>query len=254
MEGLWAGMTAVVTGAAHGIGAAIATAGAREGGAVWLLDLDGAAGDVARQIRSGGGQATALRLDVTDPAELDAAVRTILDAGGGVDVLVNCASRNSAADALSLTDDQWREVFDLDVTAAWRLTRALLPGMLDAGSGVVVNVGSLHATTTAEQAFPYGPAKAALAAMTRSIALDFGPRGIRAVTVTPGWTLSERVAGDLERLPADERAALTRRQPMRRFGRPDEVAEVAVFAASRRASFVTGVEWRVDGGLSARFA
>lgn len=253
MGGLWAGMTAVVTGAAHGIGAAIATAGAREGGAVWLLDLDGAADDVARRIRSGGGRATALRLDVTDPAELDAAVRTILGTGG-VDALVNCASRGSSADALSLTDDQWREVFDLDVTAAWRLTKALLPRMLDAGSGVVVNVGSLHATMTAERAFPYGPAKAALAAMTRSIALDFGSRGIRAVTVTPGWTLSERVAADLERMPAGEREALARRQPMRRFGRPDEVAEVAVFAASRRASFVTGVEWRVDGGLSARFA
>ena len=252
---LWAGATAIVTGAANGIGAAVARVGAREGARLWLFDVDDEAGErVAHAVRTAGGTATFQHVDVTDAAQIDDAVAAVLASDDRIDILVNNASRDSSADAGSLSRAEWDAVLALDLTAPWLTARAVLPAMQAAGRGVIIGVGSLHARMTAEQSFPYGAAKAGLAAMARSIALDFGPSGIRALTVTPGWTLSERVAADLAEIDADELTQLRDRQPLRRFADPAEVAEVIVFAGSDRASFVTGAEWVVDGGLSARFA
>jgi NAD(P)-dependent dehydrogenase (short-subunit alcohol dehydrogenase family) len=253
--GLWQGWTAIVTGGAAGIGAAIGAVGAREGGTVWLLDLDEEAGVAAAdRIVADGGRARFLRVDVTAEQEVRDAVARVLEQDGRIDVLVNNAGRDAHLDPVGATAQQWDGVMALDLTAPWLTARAVLPAMTAAGHGSIVNLGSLHGTLTAEGNFPYGAAKAGLAGLTRSLALDLGPRGIRVNTVSPGYTLSERVAEDLARLGAAETARIEALHALRRVARPEEVAEVVVFVASDRASFVTGANWSVDGGLGARYA
>lgn len=248
----WTGRTAIVTGAAQGIGAAIAAAGVRAGGDVWLIDIDD---EVGRATAAAIGEsAHFLHADITDPAGVSAAVATVTAARGVVDILVNNAGRNANFDARQMTVAEWSTVMDLDLRAPWLMSQAVLPGMVEKGHGAIVNLSSLHATLTEEGAFPYAAAKAGLTGLTRSLALDFGPHGIRVNTVSPGWTRSERVAELFATMPADEVAAIESRHPLRRIAEPDEVAEVVVFLASDAASFVTGANWSVDGGLGARFA
>ncbi|MDM4761993.1 SDR family oxidoreductase [Galbitalea sp. SE-J8] len=242
---------AVVTGGALGIGAAIVRAGAREGARVWALDVDEESG---RKLAATAGDAVRFRrVDVTDEAAIARVTDEIVAESGAIDILVNCASRDSNADATTMTSEAWDALMALDLRAPWLMSRAVLPGMIARGGGAIVNIGSLHAIMTAEGAFPYGAAKAGLAGLTRSLALDMGPHGVRVNTVTPGWVLSERVAASFDGDDA-RRRAVEQTQPLRRMGTPDEIASVVVFVASDEASFVTGANWLVDGGLGARFA
>ena len=252
MVGRWQEKVAVVTGGAVGIGAAIAQLGAREGGIVWVLDLDATNGTSLAADSSGA--IHFLEVNVTDEFEVSRAIDRILVSSGRIDILVNCASRDASADPVTMTSTEWDALMALDLKAPWLLSRAVLPGMLGRGNGTIVNIGSLHALLTAEGAFPYGAAKAGLAGLTRSLALETGPHGIRVNTVTPGWVLSERVERDLAQEGPDKRVKIEATQPLRRLGLPTEIATVVIFIASDEASFVTGANWIVDGGLGARFA
>jgi NAD(P)-dependent dehydrogenase (short-subunit alcohol dehydrogenase family) len=254
--GLWHGKVAVITGAAQGIGAAIVDVGLREGAtAVWFFDVDGERGAQREAVlRAAGADATFLRVDVTDERAVDAAVGRVVERHGRIDVLVNNAGRDAHSDARTMTSAEWDDFMALDLKSSWLCAKAVLPGMVQSGGGAIVNIASIHATLTAERYFPYAAAKAGLVGLTRSLALDFGPLGVRVNAVNPGFTLTGRVQAAFDAEGEGALSEARERHPLRRLGRPEEVGEVVVFLASDRAAFVTGSAWDVDGGLGSRFA
>jgi NAD(P)-dependent dehydrogenase (short-subunit alcohol dehydrogenase family) len=247
---------AVVTGGARGIGRAIVEVALREGAQVTFFDLDQDAGRrTEEELRSTGREVIFQRVDVTDGAAVSAAFAAIGRAGKVVDVLVNNAGRNAYADPVAMTEKDWDDVFAVDLKGAWLCARSALPGMIAARRGAIVNIASIHATLTIQGMFPYAAAKSGLVGLTRSLALEVAAYGVRVNAVSPGFTRTHLVeeyfanSGD----PQIERKVLDV-HPMGRIAEPQEIAEVVCFLASDAASFVTGANWAVDGGLTARFA
>lgn len=247
-----AGRTVLVTGAASGIGAAIAEVAAREGAAVALLDLNDPAADASDLADRYGVRTTGLRVDITGP-ELTQAIARVAAELGPVTVLVNNAGRNARFEPGTLTETEWDDAFALLLKAAWRTTQAVLPGMIAAGGGSIVNIASIHARLTAERFFPYAAAKAGIVGMTRSMAVDLGKHGIRVNSVSPGYIRTPPVEQFFAENPGVEDEVLAN-HPLGRIGTPQDVAEVVCFLASPAAANVSGAEWPVDGGHSARFA
>ncbi|GAA3639374.1 beta-ketoacyl-ACP reductase [Microbacterium awajiense] len=249
---LWEGKTAIVTGGAYGIGAAIAAQGVADGGQVWIFDVDDEAGEATAQRI--GDACRYLHVDVTDEQAITAAVAEIVAATGRVDILVNNACGDANEDAVSMSVERWDAIMRLNLTSAWLVSRAVLPSMLEVGEGSIVNIGSLHARLTEEGAFPYAVGKAGLGGLTRSLALECGPKGVRVNMVCPGWTRSERVEAMFERVGSERVAEIENTHALRRVATPADIAPTVSFIASDRAAFVTGATWEVDGGLGSRFA
>jgi NAD(P)-dependent dehydrogenase (short-subunit alcohol dehydrogenase family) len=249
---LWEGKVAVVTGGAQGIGAAIAAQGVADGAQVWIFDVADAPGrTTAERI---GPQCRYLHVDVTDEQSVESAIAEVIRVAGHVDILVNNASADADEDALTMTVVRWDAILRLNLTSAWLMSRAVLPSMLELGAGSIVNIGSLHGRVTLEGAFPYAAGKAGLGGLTRSLALDYGPRGVRVNMVCPGWTRSERIEAHFAAIGKQAVAAIEAAHALRRVAMPEDIASVVSFIASDRASFVTAATWEVDGGLGARFA
>ncbi|MFG2670587.1 SDR family NAD(P)-dependent oxidoreductase [Streptomyces sp. NPDC048445] len=242
----------LVTGAARGIGAAVATAAAAAGARVGLLDIDGdGARRTARLIGTAAGWA---ECDITNEDQVHAAVTALSAELGPATGLVNNAGRNSYADVVTMTTQQWDEVFGVDLKGAWLMARAVLPGMTDRGRGAIVNIASMHATMTCPGMFPYASAKAGLVGLTRSMALEVGPRGVRVNAVSPGYIETDLLAEYFEQEQPDVRREAVSKHILGRLGTPEQVASVVAFLLSDAAGFVTGADWAVDGGVSARFA
>ncbi|MEV8377625.1 glucose 1-dehydrogenase [Kribbella sp. NPDC056861] len=245
----------LVTGAARGIGRAIALKAAEEGAAVALLDVlpDQLATTTAELEQTGATVASAVG-DVTDEDSVRRTVATLAETlGRPITVLVNNAGKNAYADATQMTVAEWDSVFDVDLKGAWLMARAVLPPMIEAGHGAIVNIASIHSQLTTAGMFPYAAAKSGLVGMTRSLALDVAPHNVRVNAVSPGYIATDLLEEFFDTIPNARESAL-KVHPLGRIGTPENVAEVVCFLASRAAAFVTGANWAVDGGLGVRYA
>ncbi|WP_134724224.1 SDR family oxidoreductase [Paracoccus luteus] len=238
------GKRAFVTAAGAGIGLATARAFAAEGAEVIATDIDA---DALRPLADAG--ITVRRLDVTDPDQVAAAAAE----AGTVDILFNCAGFVHHGAIMDCDRTAWDFSVGLNVTGPYNVTRALLPAMLAAGAGSIVNVASVASSViAAPNRFVYGVTKAAVIGMTKSIAADYVTQGIRCNAICPG-TVDSPSLTDRLRATGDETAARTAfvaRQPMGRLGQPDEIAALAVYLGSDESGFVTGQAIAIDGGWS----
>jgi NAD(P)-dependent dehydrogenase (short-subunit alcohol dehydrogenase family) len=254
LPGRLTGEVVLVTGAARGIGRAIAATAAAEGAAVALVDvLADQLGATASELAENGSKVAAAVGDITDEDSVRRAVDQVTAELGPVTVLVNNAGKNSYADATRMTVQEWDSVFDVDLKGAWLMARAVLPAMIERRHGAIVNIASIHSNLTTAGMFPYAAAKSGLVGMTRSLALDVAPHNVRVNAVSPGFIATDLLEEFFDTLP-DARAKALDVHPLGRIGTPENVAEVVCFLASEAAAFVTGANWSVDGGLSARYA
>ncbi len=241
MTGKLEGKVALVTAAAQGIGRATAELFAREGATVWAPDIN------ADKLAELGGSRgiTTRRLDVRDGGAVGALVREI----GAVDVLFNCAGMVHNGSILDCSDADWDIAFDLNAKSMFRTIKAVLPGMLERGDGAIINMSSVASSVKGVPSrFAYCASKAAVVGLTKSVAADFVARGIRCNAICPGTvespSLEDRLKaqGDYEKA----RAAFIARQPIGRIGRPEEIADLALYLAT--ASYTTGQVHVIDGG------
>jgi len=240
------GKRALVTAAGQGIGRATALAFAAEGARVIATDIN--AKTLAELAAENPAIDTRL-LDVTDAAAIEALARDL----GAVDVLFNCAGYVHHGAILDCTDEAWAFSLDLNLTSMYRVIRALLPRMLKAGGGSIVNMSSVASSIRGTpNRFVYGVTKAGVIGLTKSVAADYVARGIRCNAICPGTVATPSLEDRINAFddPVTARADFIRRQPMGRLGTAREIAALAVFLASDESSYTTGAIHVVDGGWS----
>jgi NAD(P)-dependent dehydrogenase (short-subunit alcohol dehydrogenase family) len=246
------GEVAIVTGGSRGIGRAIVERFVADGAAVVSCGRDAQTGrDAAREAG-----AAFVPCDVASESDVAALVAACLQLAGPPTILVNNAGVNANFDATTMTEAEWERFLGVDLKAAWLTAKHVLPHMHAAGRGAIVNVSSIHAIATLDGFFPYAAAKSAILGLTRSLALDHGPRGVRVNAVCPGFTRTRLVQQSLDRHddPAAAERAMTAAVALGRIAEPEEVAGAVRFLAGPDAAFVTGETLVVDGGLLARRA
>lgn len=248
------GRSVLITGGGRGIGRATALRLAQEGAAVAVLDRDAAAAEeVAAEIRAGAGRSTALIADIADADACDQAAREAEAAIGPLHVLVNNAAHADRPDVATTDPAAWDREFAVTLRAAFLMTKAVLDGMAARGRGVIVSVASVNGHVALGNP-AYSAAKAGLLSFTRSVAVEYGPKGVRAVTVSPGTVRTEAPSWR-DRLSRNPNVFedLARWYPLGRVGQPEDIAAAIAFLASDDASFITGTDLAVDGGLLAGY-
>jgi NAD(P)-dependent dehydrogenase (short-subunit alcohol dehydrogenase family) len=246
------GKVALITGGAQGIGRQIALTFAREGASIMIGDVKDEGGQTtAGEIRAGGGNASHRPCDVMRFDEVDALVQATIATYGRLDILVNNAASWRSASVTEVSLDDWEVGRGSVLDATYYGCKAALPHLIAAGGGAIIAISSVHGLLAARRSAAYEAAKAALILLMKQVACDYGPQGIRANCICPGLIVTEKSAPTIEADPARARFA-AEVYPLRRYGRPDDIANAALFLASDESSFVTGHALVVDGGLTSQ--
>jgi NAD(P)-dependent dehydrogenase (short-subunit alcohol dehydrogenase family) len=239
------GKRAFITAAAQGMGRAAAIAFSTEGATVWATDLNA---DALRSLEGTPGITTRV-LDVTDGAAVERGARE----AGAIDVLFNCAGIVHHGSILECSEQDWDRSFDINIKSMYRVTRALLPGMLERGKGSIINMASVASSVRGlPNRLAYGTTKAAVIGFTKAIAADYVKRGVRCNAVCPGTVDTPSLQGRINAFadPVQARKDFIARQPMGRLATVDDITPLLVYLASDESAFATGVAFPVDGGMT----
>lgn len=245
------GKVAIVTGGGSGIGAATVTALGARGARVVVADFDlPAAERIAKVVTDAGGAATAVKVDVADPASMEAMVRTAVDTYGRLDVAVNNAGIGGEASPTGeYSIERWNRVIAVNLNGVFYGMRYEIPAMLSSGGGAIVNMASVLGSVGFATSAAYVAAKHGVLGLTKSAALEYGTQGIRVVSVGPGFIATPLLTNNLD--DASQKA-IADLHAMKRLGTAEEVAALVAFLASDAASFITGSYHVVDGGYTAQ--
>ncbi|GAC1357255.1 MAG: SDR family oxidoreductase [Ktedonobacteraceae bacterium] len=250
---------AIITGAGSGIGREIALLYARQGGRVVIADIQREAAErVVAEISAQGGKSQGIQLDVANEENVQRVFDQLAQEHGRLDILVNNAGVSHVGNILETTLNDWERVMNVNARGVFLCTKYAVKHMVEQQpqGGILVNIASVAGMIAVDRRFPYSASKGAVISITRSVAMDFVQQGIRANAICPGTVHTPFVEGYLERNFAatkdEEREKLHARQPIGRMGRPDEIANAALYLASDEAAFVTGSTLVIDGGWTAK--
>ncbi len=242
---------AVITGAASGIGRATALLFAREGATVVITDVNESAGHaVTKEITNNGGRAIFELADVTRAADCKRVVETTVREFGGIHILFNNAGIIRRASVVELSEEDWDRVMAVNVKAIFLMCREVIPVMARAGGGSIINMASGWGLAGGPRAAVYCASKGAVVLLTKAMAVDHGAQNIRVNCLCPGDTDTNMLHNEAQQLgePSDRFLAEATKRPLGRVGKPEEIAQAALYLASEAASFVTGAALVVDGG------
>lgn len=242
---------ALVTGASYGLGAAIAETLARDGFDVAVTELDPAdLSDTLAAIEAAGGQSFGVALDLRTDASIAAAASAVLERFGRIDLLVNNAAMLLAKPAIDVAAEEFEAVMRVNVTGSYLMTQHVARHLIETGRpGQIINIASTFTTIGATNVSPYGISKAAIGGMTRHLAAEWAPNGIRVNAVAPGTSMTKLRAEIMENDPARRDAGLAK-IPLGRFTEPEDIAGAVSYLASPAAAYVTGHILAVDGGMT----